>query len=319
MTAADIAGYYKALVVEVGADMEGKDVRTVLERRLGVSRSLLSRLKLTEFGITVNGVRAYTTAKVFAGDQVAIRMEEEVSEDILPQELPLSIVYEDDYLLVVNKPAGIIVHPTKGHYTNTLANAIVYHWQAQGVRVRFRPVHRLDEDTSGLVVIAKNPYIHQQLSEQLQAGTIAKMYCAYVYNSPVPQDGTVDAPIDRNPEDPHVRIVTPEGYPSVTHYKSVAVYGDGKAAKVRLKLETGRTHQIRVHMKHIGCPLIGDAMYGPAMETDRVEEWEATAGRQALHAETLGLTHPMTKEWIEWTAALPPELLQLEQVLSWTK
>ncbi|ACT00081.1 RluA family pseudouridine synthase [Paenibacillus sp. JDR-2] len=313
MTVKDIAGYYKALAVEVGADMAGKDVRTVLERKLGVSRSLLSRLKLTEYGITVNGVRAYTTAKVTEGDSVAIRMEEEISEDILPQDLPLSIVFEDDYLLVVNKPAGIIVHPTKGHYTNTLANGIVHHWQVRGERVRFRPVHRLDEDTSGLVVIAKNPYIHQQLSEQLQAGTIMKIYCAYVYGTPSPADGTVGAPIDRNPEDPHVRIVTPEGYPSVTHYKTAAVFGGGQASKVRLKLETGRTHQIRVHMKHIGCPLIGDGMYG--LQTGKVDEWETAAGRQALHAETLGLTHPMTKEWSEWTAALPPDLVQLELAL----
>ncbi|GMK48777.1 putative RNA pseudouridine synthase YjbO [Paenibacillus glycanilyticus] len=313
MTSKDIAGYYKALAVEVGADLAGKDVRTVLERKLGVSRSLLSRLKLTEYGITINGVRAYTTAKVTEGDLVAIRMEEEISEDILPQDLPLSIVFEDDYLLVVNKPAGIIVHPTKGHYTNTLANGIVHHWHVNGERVRFRPVHRLDEDTSGLVVIAKNPYIHQQLSEQLQAGTIMKMYCAYVYGAPSPAEGTVDAPIDRDPEDPHVRIVTPEGYPSVTHYKTTHVYGEGQAAKVRLKLETGRTHQIRVHMKHIGCPLIGDGMYG--RQSGKADKWESAAGRQALHAETLGLTHPMTKEWMEWTAALPPDLEKLELAL----
>ncbi|MGO4109338.1 RluA family pseudouridine synthase [Paenibacillus sp. YAF4_2] len=310
----DIAGYYKPLVVEVSEEMAGKDVRTVLERKLGVSRTLLSKLKLTEFGITINGVRAYTTAKVAAGDLVAIRMEEETSDDIMPQEMPLRIVFEDEYLLIVNKPAGIVVHPTHGHYTGTLANGIVQHWQVRGEKVRFRPVHRLDEDTSGLVAIAKNPYIHQQLSEQLQAGTIMKLYCAYVYGSPDPADGTVDAPIDRDPDEPHVRIVTPEGYPSVTHYKTVLVFGEDAAAKVRLKLETGRTHQIRVHMKHIGCPLIGDQMYGP--KTSGNQEWESTAGRQALHAETLGLTHPMTKQWMEWTADLPPEFVALEEVLS---
>ncbi|CAM3408071.1 RluA family pseudouridine synthase [Paenibacillus lupini] len=310
----DIAGYYKPLVVEVGEAMAGKDVRTVLERKLGVSRTLLSKLKLTEFGITINGVRAYTTAKVAARDLVAIRMEEETSDDIMPQEMPLRIVFEDEYLLIVNKPAGIVVHPTHGHYTGTLANGIVQHWQARGEKVRFRPVHRLDEDTSGLVAIAKNPYIHQQLSEQLQAGTIMKLYCAYVYGSPDPADGTVDAPIDRDPDEPHVRIVTPEGYPSVTHYKTALVFGEDAAAKVRLKLETGRTHQIRVHMKHIGCPLIGDQMYGP--KTSGNQLWENTAGRQALHAETLGLTHPMTKQWMEWTADLPPEFVALEQVLN---
>lgn len=306
--------YYKPLAVDVGLSEDGWQVRTVLERRLGVSRTLLSRLKLTEHGITVNGNRAYTTHKVVQGDQVVIRMEKETSEDILAEMIPLNIVFEDDDLLIINKPAGIVVHPTQGHYTGTLANGVVHHWQVKGERVRFRPVHRLDEDTSGLVAIAKTPYIHQQLSEQLQAGTIMKRYHAYVYGKPSPETGIVDAPIDRNPDEPHIRIVTPEGYPSITHYETGSVFYKEHASMVRLRLETGRTHQIRVHMRHIGCPLIGDSLYGP--DTGRIEKWEDTVGRQALHAETLGLTHPITKEWMEWTADLPPELVRLEQVLS---
>lgn len=313
MIEAAYTDYYKPLTVVVGKDEAGMAVRTVLERKLGVSRTLLSRLKLTEYGITVNGIRAYTTAKVAAGDQVTIRMEKEISEDIYPEPIPLHIVFEDEDLLIINKPAGIVVHPTHGHYTGTLANGVVYHWQEQGERVRFRPVHRLDEETSGLVAIAKTPYIHQQLSEQLQAGTIMKLYRAYVYGSPEPAEGTVNEPIDRSPDQPHIRIVTPSGYPSVTHYKTASSFAGGAAAMVRLKLETGRTHQIRVHMRHIGCPLIGDGLYGP--DAGRVDEWEEAAGRQALHAETLGLTHPITREWMEWHADLPPELEQLEEVL----
>ncbi|WP_241674933.1 RluA family pseudouridine synthase [Paenibacillus luteus] len=309
--------YYRPLVATVSEAEDGKTVRTVLERQLGISRKLLSQVKLTEHGLTVNGVRAYTTAPVAMGDRIELRMEREISEDILPQPIPFEIVFEDEDLLIVNKPAGMIVHPTHGHYTGTLANGVVYHWQQKGERVRFRPVHRLDEETSGLVAIAKTSYVHQQLSEQMQANGFLKLYRAYVYGKPVPAQGTVNEPIDRNPDQPHIRIVTPEGYPSVTHYEVISGFQStigGRAAAVRLKLETGRTHQIRVHMKHIGCPLIGDKMYGP--EDGGMAEWEAAVSRQALHAEVLGFKHPIRKQWMEWIAPLPPELALLEQRLS---
>jgi 23S rRNA pseudouridine1911/1915/1917 synthase len=246
-------------------------------------------------------------------------MEQEQSDDILPEPMPLDIVYEDQELLIVNKPPGIVVHPTHGHYTGTLANGVVHHWRERGEIVRFRPIHRLDEETSGLVAIAKNPYVHQQLSEQMQSGEVDKRYRAYVYGRPAAASGTVDAPIDRNPEAPHIRIVTPEGYPSVTHYETEAVYGDGEAAKVKLKLETGRTHQIRVHMKYIGCPLIGDKLYGYAAEEEAAgggsRELEAAVCRQALHAATLGFTHPITRKYIEFEADLPQDLQRLEAAL----
>jgi len=311
--------YYKPLAVEVTEADHGKQVRTVLERRLGVSRKLLSQVKLTEHGLTVNNIRAYTTHPVKQGDTIRVRMAKESSDDILPEPIPITIVFEDDDLLIVSKPAGMVVHPTHGHYTGTMANGVVHYWKEKGEQVRFRPVHRLDEDTSGLVAIAKTSYVHQQLSEQLQAGTILKLYRAYVYGCPQQEAGTIDEPIDRDPEAPHIRIVTPDGYPSVTHYRTIKTFGGDatgmpSAACVGLKLETGRTHQIRVHMKHIGCPLIGDKMYGP--EAGALPAWEEAAGRQALHAETLGLTHPITKQWMEWQAPLPPELLRLEEQLS---
>lgn len=310
--------YYRPLVAAVSEAEHGMTVRRVLERQLGVSRKLLSQVKQTEHGLTVNEIRAYTTAPVAAGDIIRVRMEREISGDILPQPIPVQIVFEDEDLLIVNKPAGMIVHPTHGHYTGTLANGIVYHWQEAGEKVRFRPVHRLDEETSGLVAIAKTSYVHQQLSEQMQANGILKLYRAYVYGCPEPAAGVVDAPIDRDPDQPHVRIVTPEGYPSITHYETIAHYESTSdkpaAAAVRLKLETGRTHQIRVHMKHIGCPLIGDKMYGTQQGVE--EEWEDAVGRQALHAEILGFTHPITKKWMEWRADLPPELERLERSLS---
>lgn len=308
--------YYPPLVVEAKEEDAGKDVRKVLERRLGVSRKLLSQVKLTEHGLTVNEQRVYTTAKVAAGDIIRLRMEREESDDILPQPIPIDIVYEDADLLIVNKPAGMIVHPTHGHYTGTLANGVVHHWREKGEKVRFRPIHRLDEETSGLVAIAKTGYVHQQLSEQLQAGEVTKLYRAYVYGVPAEREGVVDEPIDRDKEQPHLRVVTSGGYPSLTRYEVIESFEGANgmcAASVKLKLETGRTHQIRVHMKHIGCPLIGDKMYGPAENGEAA--WEAAAGRQALHAETLGFTHPMTRQRMEWSATLPPELDKLERLL----
>ncbi|GGF99332.1 RluA family pseudouridine synthase [Paenibacillus abyssi] len=313
--------YYAPLTLEITPDDEGKMVRTVLERRLGVSRKLMSRLKLTDEGIMLNGRRVYTSERVHAGDVLALRMEQEQSDDILPQPMYLDIIYEDDYLLIINKPAGIIVHPTHGHYTGTLANGVVHHWMERGEKIRFRPIHRLDQETSGVVAIAKNPYVHQQLSEQMQRGEIEKEYCAFVYGAPEQRDGTVDAPIDRDPDMPHVRIVTADGYPSITHYQTVHVFGDRGASLVRLQLETGRTHQIRVHMKHIGCPLIGDKMYGNPKfaELGWAEQAEAAAGRQALHAQRLAFVHPYTKQNISFKAELPEDLLELERLLSTLK
>ncbi len=310
--------YYPPLEVKVDAQDAGKEVRTVLERRLGVSRKLLSQVKLTEHGLTVNELRAYTSAKVAEGDVIRLRMEREESDDILPENIPFQIVFEDESLLIVNKPAGMIVHPTHGHYTGTLANAVVYHWKSLGERVRFRPIHRLDEETSGLVAIAKTGYVHQQISEQLQAGEVDKRYRAYVYGSPVPSSGVVNEPIDRDSDRPHLRVVRPDGYPSITHYETAEIFGAeqegvGAAACIKLKLETGRTHQIRVHMRHLGCPLIGDKLYGP--DEGGIERWEQAVGRQALHAETLSFVHPLTKQRMVWHAPLPPELIQLEAVL----
>ncbi len=307
-------GYYEPIRIEAGEQEEGWRLSKLLERRLGVSRKLLSRLKLTEQGLMINGVRAYSGDPVRSGDIAEIRMEQERSEDILPQDLPLEIVFEDKWVLLASKPAGMVVHPTHGHYTNTLANAAVHHWQQAGENVRFRPVHRLDEDTSGLVLLAKNPYVHQQLSEQHGDGRIRKQYAAYTYGVPEIPAARIDAPIDRNPDSPHHRIVTPSGYASATRYETLAVYG-GRASKVRLRLETGRTHQIRVHMGWIGCPLIGDLMYGPAAAGAGIGSWEEAAGRQALHAEMLSFEHPMTGEEMTFTAPLPPDLERLEQLL----
>jgi 23S rRNA pseudouridine1911/1915/1917 synthase len=314
--------YYEPLTYTVPASEDGLELRAILQRRLFISRKLLSRLKQTEQGITVNGERRYISHRVREGDLVEVRMEEETSDDILPQYIPVEVIYEDEHLLIVNKPAGLIVHPTTGHWSNTLANGIVHMWQERGLRIRFRPIHRLDKETSGVLAVAKNPYVHQHVSEQMKAGTVEKEYEALVLGAVSPASGTVDAPIDRNPDSPHFRIVTPAGYPSVTHYRVLERFKD--ATFLSIRLETGRTHQIRVHMAHLGHPLLGDAMYGPEAGVPAGLPCGPGAGeqmvlkRQALHAARLSFSHPVTRERLVFKAPLPSDLLDILSYLRQT-
>lgn len=305
--------YYKPITYVVPPEDEGMVLRTVLQSRMAVSRTLMSRLKLTEQGIMVNGERVYINLHVRAGDVVQVRMEEERSDDIMPQDLSIEIMHEDDELIIVNKEAGMIVHPTHGHYINTVANAIVHHWQEQGVNHRFRPIHRLDQETSGVLAIAKNPYVHQHISEQMIRNEVTKEYLALVYGVMAEDHGTVNEPIDRDPEQPHMRIVTPDGYSSVTHFRVEQRYSN--ATLVRLRLETGRTHQIRVHMKHLGHPLVGDKMY-VLDDTDSLpQQLVDLMPRQALHHVTMGFVHPITNEKLEFHAELPADMKQAIQAL----
>lgn len=312
--------YYSPIAYNVQEAENGWLLKTVLQRRLGVSRKLMSRLKLTEQGIMLNGERVYISEKVKAGDLVEIRLEKETSEDILPQPIPFEILYEDDALLIVNKEPGIIVHPTHGHYTDTLANGVVYYWQEKGEQFRFRPVHRLDQETSGVLAIAKNAYVHQHISEQMIAGSVTKAYCALVHGAVQPVSGEIRGPIDRDPLAPHRRIVTPNGYPALTFYTVEENYRTGSLVKIRLG--TGRTHQIRVHMSSLGHPLIGDKMYGDhRMETLSGSEYnaalqlEASIARQALHAEKLGFIHPLSGRPMEFIAPLPGDMEKLREQL----
>lgn len=313
--------YYGPIVHTVAEADAGRYLRDVIKSRLGISRRLMIKLKTSQEGLALNGRKAGAKDRVAAGDVIELRMTEESSDTILPQPMTLDIVFEDDHLLVVNKPAGLIVHPTSGHYLNTLANGVVHHWQARGERVRFRPVHRLDEFTSGLVVIAKNQYSNQQLAAQMMAGGITKEYRAYVFGKPPAPSGEVNAPIGRATENPHRRVVREDGAYALTYYRVARTYEDDvavTASAVDIRLGTGRTHQIRVHMLHIGCPLIGDGYYtderlSDAPSTLRLSE---VVGRQALHAVRLGFDHPVTGEPMRLEAALPDDLRRLEQALA---
>lgn len=312
--------YYDPIEYQVTESEDGWQVKSVLQRRLGVSRKLLSRIKLTERGVLLNGERVFISVPVKAGDTVSVSLEKETSADILPEPIPFEIVFEDESLLIVNKAAGMIVHPTHGHYTGTLANGVVHYWLEQGERFRFRPVHRLDRETSGLIAVAKNAYVHQHISEQLIAGEVTKKYTALVHGCPNPAEGTIDGPIDRDPAEPHRRIVTESGYPALTFYTVAECLGAG--ARVELRLGTGRTHQIRVHMTSLGHPLIGDKFYRmpgldklPQAQREAVTGWDEAIGRQALHASELGFRHPLTGEPLTFTSALPADMRELEELL----
>lgn len=315
--------YYDPIQYEVKASDSGMQLKTVLQRRLGVSRKLMSKIKLTEQGVTLNGERVYISVPVKEGDLVAIRMEQEESDDILPQPIPFDILFEDEALLIVNKAPGIIVHPTHGHYTETLANGVVHYWKERGEKFRFRPIHRLDQETSGVLAIAKNAYVHQHISEQLIAGQVTKRYKALVHGSPAQDEGKIEGPIDRDPLEPHRRIITEAGYPALTYYSVSQKYKN--ASLVEIQLGTGRTHQIRVHMSSLGCPLIGDKMYGhpqgenlPAERLEQISQLDRLISRQALHAAELGLRHPLTGQDIRFVAPFPKDMVCLQGQLTAT-
>jgi 23S rRNA pseudouridine1911/1915/1917 synthase len=310
------ANYYAPIEFVAEASDEGRGLRDVLRKRIGISRRLMVRLKTSEEGLSVNGQKVWPNHRISEGDIIRLRMETEVSETILPQPMDLDIVFEDDHLLVLNKPAGIIVHPTTGHYLNTLANGVMHYWQERGERIRFRPVHRLDENTSGLVIIAKHPLAQQQLSAQMMEGTVTKEYRTFVYGRPPEEEGEINAPIGRQTEDPHRRVVREDGAPSQTFYQVTAHYLD-QASAVDIRLGTGRTHQIRVHMTSVGCPIIGDDYYSVEkwVKTELASKVTQVIQRQALHAVRLGFNHPVTGEEMKLEAAIPEDMKRLEQLL----
>ncbi|HDA4574106.1 TPA: RluA family pseudouridine synthase [Staphylococcus aureus] len=242
--------------------------------------------------------------KVKLNDHIVVTEKEVVEADILPENLNLDIYYEDDDVAVVYKPKGMVVHPSPGHYTNTLVNGLMYQIKnLSGINGEIRPgiVHRIDIDTSGLLMVAKNDIAHRGLVEQLMDKSVKRKYIALVHGN-IPHDyGTIDAPISRNKNDRQSMAVVDDGKEAVTHFNVLEHFKD--YTLVECQLETGRTHQIRVHMKYIGFPLVGDPKYGPKKTLD--------IGGQALHAGLIGFEHPVTGEYIERHAELPQDFEDL--------
>lgn len=255
--------------------------------------------------------------RIIGGEQVVLRTEVEEITTVESQDIPLDIVYEDGSILIVDKPAGLVVHPAAGHRDGTLQNALLHHCPSLAGVPRCGIVHRIDKDTSGLLMAAKTLSAHKSLVDQLQARTVHREYLALVQGA-MTGGGTVSEPIGRHPTDRKRFSVREGGKPAVTHYRLAERFPSHTL--LRIKLETGRTHQIRVHMAHLHYPLVGDPVYGgrlrlPAGASDTLIAALRSFKRQALHAETLGLEHPETGEFFEWKSPLPEDFAALLEAL----
>lgn len=288
--------------IQVTSDMVGRLDKVIAKQLPDVSRSQLQKWIL-DGNVTVNGQTVKPKLSLKVGDEVVVHPEAPVKIDLKPENIPLDIVYEDDDVLVVNKPQGIVVHPAPGHPDHTLVNALLYHSPLSHINGEFRPgiVHRIDKDTSGLLMVAKNDQAHRSLAAQLKAKANQREYLALVHGVIKEDQGTIDAPLGRSKKDRKKQAVVADGRHAVTHFKVVKRYRHFTLVKCRL--ETGRTHQIRVHMAYIGHPLAGDPLYGPR---------KTLKGQgQYLHAYLLGFKHPKTGKQLTFTVPLPDWFQQM--------
>ena len=287
----------------IDEDSAGLRVEQFL-RRKRYSGQNLSEIKRMPKSILVNGVHYYMRQELSKGDHLQVRIcETKNSEKIPPTNLPLDIIYEDEDLLVLNKPAGMPIHPSLNNYTNSMANALAYYFQSQGKPFIFRCCNRLDRDTSGLTIVSKHLVSGSILSDMTNYREVHREYLAIARGSVTPSEGTIQAPLGRKEGTIIERTVDWEhGEDAVTHYK-VVKEANGHSL-VSLRLETGRTHQIRIHMKYLGYPLIGDYLYNPDMEY---------MTRQALHSHHMEFTHPITGEHMSFTAPLPEDMARVMQ------
>ena len=288
------------MIVEINDS--GKRIDKYLNENTEYTRSKIQKM-IENGNILVNDIKVKDSYKVKENDYITIEALEETT-DILPENIPLDIYYEDDDLIVVNKPSGMVVHPAPGNYTGTLVNALIYHTNnLSKVNTNIRPgiVHRIDADTSGLLLVAKNDKSHNILAEAIQKKEVVREYIALVEGIIMEDTATIDAPIGRDKKDRKKMTVTSENSKdAVTHIRVLERYKD--STLIRCKLETGRTHQIRVHLSYIGHPVVNDPVYGHKKLIDK-------DFGQMLHAEKLGFVHPTTKEYMEFTAE-PPKRFQ---------
>ena len=278
----------------------GKRLDKLISEQLPeLTRSAVQHL-MQDGCVTIAGKPVKKNTRASAGDVITVELPEPREVEIEPENIPLDIVYEDEDIIVVNKPKGMVVHPAPGNWSGTLVNALMYHCgdSLSGINGEIRPgiVHRIDKDTSGLLVVAKNDRAHQSLAEQIKVHSAGRRYFAVVYGTPREQKGTVNAPVARHPVDRKKMAVLAGGREAITHYEVLEQYAG--YSYLTFLLETGRTHQIRVHMAHIGHPIIGDPLYGPAKD-----KWKLQG--QCLHAGELTLTHPATGERMTFQAPLP--------------
>ena len=289
------------LLIEVPQEFHGERIDKFLSVLVpDCSRNSIQKL-IEQGNVTINGIAVNKKYKVNTDDEIMLVTGELKPLDAEPENIPLDIVYEDDDLLVVNKPRGMVVHPAPGNYTGTLVNALLYHCKdsLSGINGVLRPgiVHRIDKDTSGLLIVAKNDKAHIGLAEQIKEHSFTREYNAVICGHLKEQEGTVNAPIGRNPKDRKKMCVTMQNSKTaVTHYNVIEEYNG--YSHISLKLETGRTHQIRVHMAHLGHPVAGDLIYGH-------DKKSAELNGQCLHAIKIGFVHPIKNEYMEFSSDLP--------------
>lgn len=311
------------LIFEVQADDAGTRLDQFIAARADLTRSAAARL-IEEGAVTVNSKAVAKNYKIAKGDAVEITLPEPEAAEAIPENIPLDIVYEDEDIIVINKPVGMVVHPAAGNPTGTLVNALLYHCGASlsGVGGVIRPgiVHRIDKDTSGLLVVAKNDEAHLALSAQLKEHHVSRIYTAIAVGNFREESGTVDAPIGRHPVDRKKMAVIHNSdlrsRDAVTHWSVISRgEADGNSfTLLRCQLETGRTHQIRVHMASVGHPLLGDAVYGGA-NTRFEAKHRASIKGQCLHAGELRLTHPRTDKEMQFTAPMPANMQHVVDIL----
>ena len=277
----------------------GRRLDVFLAEKVDITRSYAATL-IGEENVLVNGKKAAKNTKLKMGDAVQVTIPNPQEYTAEPENIPIDIVYEDEHLLVVNKPKDMVVHPAAGNYSGTLVNAILYHCgdSLSGINGVMRPgiLHRIDKNTSGLLLVAKNDNAHLYLAEQIKEHSLTREYEAVVYGNLKNDNGTVNAPIARHPVKRKQMAIVEGGKEAVTHYTVLERFGD--FTHVRLRLETGRTHQIRVHMASLGHPVAGDDVYGPSKVITKL-------GGQCLHARKIGFIHPDTREYMEFTSELP--------------
>jgi 23S rRNA pseudouridine1911/1915/1917 synthase len=305
------------LTGQIPQSSAGRRVDQVLvELFPGYSRSRLQQwIKAGQ--VLLNQRPVLARYRVAGGEQVEVRAQLQLETEVRPEDIPLDIRFQDQHLLVLNKPAGLVVHPAAGNPNGTLQNALLYYDPELAALPRAGIVHRLDKDTSGLMVVARSLSAHKSLVEQLQARSVHREYLALV-QSVLAAGGTVDAPIGRHQRDRLRMAVVESGKPAISHYRVLERFAAHTLVQVRL--ETGRTHQIRVHMAHIHCPLLGDPLYGGRLRLPRgasavLREAISAFRRQALHAVRLQLIHPLTREVVGWEAEIPADFNQLLESL----
>ena len=293
----------RRLELEITPELAGAKVDTLLRKRLGLSGTVVRRIKWLEDGILLDGVRVHTDFRPETGQVLSARLSDPArTSGIVPAPGPLDIVYEDGDLIVLNKAPGVPVHPGPGHFDDTLGNFLMDYYEKTGQEGDFHPVHRLDRGTSGLLAAAKHPHAQEVLKKQLHTEGFRRVYLAVCEGVPDPPAGVIDAPLGPKPGSLMEQMVRPDGKPARTRYGVLRRWGGRALAS--LELETGRTHQIRVHMAHIGHPLTGDFLYGT--------EDRELIGRPALHSGYLSFLHPITKERLQFSVPLPEDMARLK-------